>query len=981
MRCFCRPRSFDYEIQSAAYNLYCVVVGIDPQLELSSSEVVAGAHHDDLVGIDGPAEELLRWLMVADNGDMGVKIKAIVGPAGIGKTTLAMEVHRRLQSQNGDHFQCCVVAKSVPDKSRLLQTILSQIMDQEALSTPDSQTVMMEDTPELLAQLADKISEVLSDKRYFAILDHISYRSDWEMIERAFPKHKDRNRGSRILFTTRDERIAEDVRSEQTKWIAEEYSYSTTVYIMKPLNFINSKMLLRMTAFVGSMDDCPTDNLELLCEEILAECKGMPLLITCMADWLNQQQQQHDSSAVPRAELVGRMFNHFLEKLSSGRNNELCLQSLYLSMFPQGYVFDRDDLIIKWLEQGGKKDYNIAGDLAFFKLYGNPLSGLYLLSRQKLYTSFSKLVDWNIITPVAENPRINHGGDDLCLWQINPLMRRFLASIAAENGYVFTSSTLSSAPRSGGKNTRIARRLALHNPDPRLPEMLQQMDLSHTRSLVISGLVNRTTIPLDKFAYLVLLDLEGWKNLKDEDLLQICKMFMLRYLSIRNTGISKLPPQIKELCILRTLDISQTHITELPLEVCELTFLIMLNLTGTRIRQLPEKIVQLDQLEYFLFGGIGSAMIYIDETVLTKMPETMFSLHTLATIDLSELSAKSVESLGYLSRLRVLEITWSFHQCVDKAYQEALRSSMKGWKNLESLTIHCGLGCSMEFMASLSDPPNELEKFKVTAGRFVSVPRWIKEHQNLAFLQITVCRLVQDDVKILADLVKLKHLVLCLEFIPEKEIVIESEGFRKLQKISFECPVPWLSFKEGTMPWLEYLKLKICSGPANQDIVVPSGLTNLRWIKEVVICYSKWCSNSSSIKRTVEAVKKQVAMHRDPIDLVINGVPQKIEALDGETERATGSGTKGDAEALDEETKSGTKIGTEDCVEILYKVTESQIENEIEDDVQAATQIQSEIEEIEDEIMIQPSSQEQDSVDKFKVKARKFTNVLSFWRY
>ena len=51
----------------------------------------------------------------------------------------------------------------------------------------------------------------------------------------------------------------------------------------------------------------------------------------------------------------------------------------------------------------------------------------------------------------------------------------------------------------------------------------------------------------------------------------------------------------------------------------------------------------------------------------------------------------------------------------------------------------------MEFLGSLEEWGEEwgtlmsLEKFKVTAGRFASVPPWIDGLEHLAFLQITVC--------------------------------------------------------------------------------------------------------------------------------------------------------------------------------------------------------------------------------------------------
>ncbi|XP_052136484.1 disease resistance protein Pikm1-TS-like [Oryza glaberrima] len=911
-RCFRRPRSFDHDNPFMAYILYCLCSDYR-RLELPSSELMpsppqaaqveAAAVHGHLVGIDSTANELLGWLMAADES---LRVMAIAGPAGIGKTTLAMELHRRLRCQT--HFQCHVVANFSrrPHRSKLLpQTILKQIIEQlEAPSPNSSEITILMDDPELLAR---NISKRLKDKRYFALIDDIFDKSDWEMINGAFPNN---NCSSRILFTARDERIA--------GWCLS--NYNGIVHKMKPLSHSDSEKLLHIKAF-GTMDNCPPENLNLLCDEILTKCRGIPSFITGMADWLKQHQQQHGSSAIPRVEQVRLLLKQFEHWLSFDYRDELRQSSLYLSMFPRGYVFDKDHFVMKWLDEGLNR---IQRDL--------------ILNEE---ICFSELVDRSIITPAAEKCGPNLDEDDLCLWQVNPFVQKFLASKAAERGLVFTSSTLTSLPSCGGNNTRIARRLALHHPDPQLPAILQQMDLSETRSLLISGAVDRTTVALDKFGYLVLLDLQGWENLKDEDLLQICKMLMLRYLSVRNTRVSKLPPQIKELRILRTLDISRTNISEIPSEVCELERLQMLDLRGTWIRHLPEKVkelirlesldishtkisdlpsgvcrlpsletldlrgtlisqlpdqfVQIKQLRHLIVGGAGarSGMIDSDRTVLTKLPEMIHQLRileTLATIDLSEFSAKSVESLGDLHILEVLAITWSFHQCSNKAYQQALRSSIERWTKLKSLTIHCGLGCSMEFLGSLTEPPNKLEKFKIIDGKFASVPRWIRGLKQLTFLQITVCKQVAGDVKILAGLIELQRLVLGLEFIPEKAIVIEKEGFKMLERFSLDCPVPWLTFEEEAMPKLTYLRLNLHGSPAS-EMSVPSGINYLKKLTEVTLCYNIRYINSPNIKdMTTDAVSKEVAKHSNTIDLFINGIRKDvIRSSDKKEESATGS--------------------------------------------------------------------------------------------
>ncbi|KAL5221392.1 hypothetical protein ABZP36_026105 [Zizania latifolia] len=886
------------EIEWAAYELYraaekCELPSSDPRPPPPPQ--AAKAFH--LIGIDGQAKKLLiRWLTASATDDKSIRIMGIVGPTGVGKTSLAMELHRRLRCQAAQHFQCCAAASfsRTPDScSLLLQCILFQIVDLETWSPHNSETTLLKEDPKLLAHI---ISELIQDKRYLILIDGIRNDSDWEIIKGAFPNN---NCGSKMLVTSRDESTIRMCFSD----------YDVAVHNMEHLNDSDSERLLRTKAF-GSMPNCPPDSLKPLYDEILSNCQGIPLFIIGMADWLKQHQQPHDSSAVHKTEQVRLLLKQFRQILLSFEDDdELRLPLLYLSMFPQGRVFDKYSLLMREIP-----------------VYWPDI--------------FSKLVNKNIVIPVAENSSLslNIEDDESCQWQVNPLMHHFFASKAAETGIAFTSTTLASATGSS-KTTRRARCLALHHPDPQLPGMLQELDLSHTRSLLISGAVDRILIPLGKFAYLVVLDLQGWDNLKDEDLLQICRMFMLRYLSVRNTRISKLPPQIKELDNLVTLDVSHTHISELPSEVFKITCLEVLDLRCTKISQLPKQYEYLpSRLSTLLVGDNG--VINSDETaVITNIPHSLMmaasstNLKTLATVDLSECSVSILEVLGDKENLRSLAITWSFHHCTDGAYQNVLVSTIKKLRALKFLTIQCGLGCSMEFLGSLNYPPKQLNKLKIIAGRFVSVPRWVEGLHNLTFLQITICRLVPYDVKILANLMVLKHLVLGLEFILEEEILIECNMFKKLQIFCLDCPVPWLTFKQGAMPKLQRLHLKIFSGPANQESVVPSGFTNLRSITEIVICYSKWCSNSSSIKMIVEAVRKQVAMHLKGIDLVINGRQENNETVG----RATKNECKCEyVDEFDEVTESAAECGTKDDFDVADEEAERR-----------ATHIQSEIEEIE----------------------------------
>ncbi|CAL4991716.1 unnamed protein product [Urochloa decumbens] len=729
-----------------------------------------------------------------------------------------------------------------------------------------------------LLQLARRVSERLRDKRYFILIDDMYLRreADWEKIKDAFP---DDNLGSRILITTRFPSVA---------WFCCSDS-GGLVHVMKPLNKKDSKRLFLLKAF-GSVDVPLPENDILFVDKTLMRCEGIPLFLCGMADSFKQQLQQqrqqhqqhqeeakdevHQRIGIYNEEQASQLPKQIEQALASTFDDipyELRSLSLYMSMFPYGYTFDNDRPIMKWLCE------DLTDDWDEWRNVDDADAEKY----------FSQLVNTNVITLMAASYKSNQDEGVAFQWHVNHFMQQFLASKSAETCFAFTSATINleaASARGHGNKTRIRRRLAVHHSDPSLPSLFETIDLSQTRSLAVSGTIS--TIPFNKFN-LVVLDLEGWENLKDDDLQQVCrsKMLFLQYLSVRNTRVSKLPDEIKELCSL-----------------------MMLDLRGTQIRQLPKQIVGLrSTLRAMLLGSEGTMIYPIAQD--PRVPHDIQRLHmlsTLATIDLSEQPATFVEALGAMENLRVLAITWSFHQSSDRAYREALWSSIRKWKRLKSLTIHCGLGCSMEFLGVLSYPPTGLEEFKVTVGRFATVPKWISKLEYLSFVQITICRQDKDDVNILRDLPKLQCLIIGLDFIPEEAIVIESDGFCELQRFSVDCPLPCLTFETGAMGKLTYLQLKFCACPTNSQVSVPSGIGSLRSLSEVVLCYNEWYTNSANVMMIVKTTREAIAKHENQIDLFINGVHDySVQVADVEVVSAIGTqsgmdtGTEYDAQAND----------------------------------------------------------------------------------
>lgn len=109
----------------------------------------------ELVGIDGPRNELMKWLS-DEEGESAqqLKVASIVGSGGLGKTTLAKQVY----DNRGSNFECSafVSISRKPDMAKILSSVLSQLCNQVCSKAGA-------EDPQLII---DKIRSFLKDKRY-----------------------------------------------------------------------------------------------------------------------------------------------------------------------------------------------------------------------------------------------------------------------------------------------------------------------------------------------------------------------------------------------------------------------------------------------------------------------------------------------------------------------------------------------------------------------------------------------------------------------------------------------------------------------------------------------------------------------------------------------------------------------------------------------------------------------------------------------
>jgi len=105
----------------------------------------------DLLGIGDSRAKLIN--MISNVAERRMKVVSVLGPAGVGKTTLATEVYRQMGGQFD--YRAFVRASRMPDTRRLLRSIISQV--QRHQQPPHGLPVQ---------ELIDNLREHLQQKRY-----------------------------------------------------------------------------------------------------------------------------------------------------------------------------------------------------------------------------------------------------------------------------------------------------------------------------------------------------------------------------------------------------------------------------------------------------------------------------------------------------------------------------------------------------------------------------------------------------------------------------------------------------------------------------------------------------------------------------------------------------------------------------------------------------------------------------------------------
>ncbi|XP_037488226.1 disease resistance protein RGA5-like [Triticum dicoccoides] len=698
-----------------------------------------------------PPNKLVELLDLHDEGK-ALKVITITGCAGVGKTTAARALYHRY----GGKFQCraFVTVSRNPDMRGFLTSILSQLKAPPPHRFPD--------VPDLIGA----IGKHLQGKRYIIVIDDLWTSSVWNIISRAFPRG---DYCSRIITTTQIDDVALACCSYDPVYI----------YKMFPLNDPESRKLFFGIVF-GSEDGCPIDIKE-VSYDIVKKCSGLPFAVVNIARLLASESHivrerwEHIQDSLPSTsedmiDVLNLLYNILPHLMYNSLPPRLRTCLLYLSMYSEGHVIKKDELVKQWVTEG------------FLSAVGGR-------NTQEIAEGyFDELVFRGMVQAVD----INNNGEVLSC-TVHQMVLDFIRLKSMEENFIinvdFFQSTLALPDK--------VRRLSIQFGGVKGAYIPESIVTSHVRSLIFWGFFKCIPPIMDYYGFLRVLILHIWADEEKEsfDLTGIGKLLLLNYLKIESNTTIKLPDKIQRLQHLETLQVN-ARLTVVPSDIVSLPRMLCLSLPSDA--DMP--------------SGIGR----------------MTSLHTLGYFDLSNNPADSVKDLDHLTNLGDLHLTcakldnynlqnnikllgsvlWELIslKCLTLAPADSSDINTLADAGASSMGI-CFDGLRLKLCQEASRPwalqRLELSRHCCTFSR---LPEWIGILLNLRILRIAIRELSEEDIHVLKGLRFLTALTLYAQTAPADRIVIK-EGFEVLTYFKFMCGAPCLSFVPGAMPKVQKIKL------------------------------------------------------------------------------------------------------------------------------------------------------------------------------
>ncbi|XP_022153775.1 putative disease resistance protein RGA4 [Momordica charantia] len=308
------------------------------QITMERNETCSFSNEEEVIGRDDDKKKVKHLLLDMDMNVMhNVLFVMIVGMDGIGKTTLAKSLY------NDDDVSKCFDSRIWIWVSGQFEVkvIVKKMIESATGSSINPNVKGME-------ALLIELQKVIRGKKYMLVMDDVWNESGekWNELKHLLMGGA---RGSKILITKRDNKVATEIES------------MTSLLTLEGLRESKSWSLFRSVAFKEGNEPA-NPNLIKLGKEILVGCGGVPLVIrqigrllsstTSEKEWMSFKenellealQQNGIDNNYPMTSILKLSYNHLPSNLKP------CFA--YLSLFPKGTSLKINDLIRQWIAQG-----------------------------------------------------------------------------------------------------------------------------------------------------------------------------------------------------------------------------------------------------------------------------------------------------------------------------------------------------------------------------------------------------------------------------------------------------------------------------------------------------------------------------------------------------------------------------------------------------------------------------------------------------
>ncbi|CAA7400549.1 unnamed protein product [Spirodela intermedia] len=727
-------------------------LGGEPERQIDNTvrerrRVVLHAPDADLVGMDEEKNRILRHLL--DGSRKRRSVISIVGMGGLGKTTLAKRVFNEAKARFSLSVWIDVSQQYSPES--LLRDILRKL----------TVTGVKELEEMTRAQCEEKLYETLEAENYLIVMDDVWDTEVWKILSRHLP---DAQNGSRVLITTRDKKVARAA------------DPSTPPLELRPLSKEESWELLSKKAFPNQEDieAICSESLRNLGKEIARKCGGLPLALVVLGGLLSTKDPSFWAWKRLADTLVwenmeeGRVCLDILALSYEDLPRHLKWCFLYFSSLPEDFEIEVDKLIRLWIAEG----------------FVEQREGETLEETAEDY--LEELVQRCMVIRVQDES----GPIIEVSCRIHDLLHDLTVAEAKEVGFLVSHGIRDDEGVSQLDSS--VRRLSLQGEktwcwDSKSTPRLRTFLSFGTRCQVD---INRVFSDRD-LKLLKVVDLEG--ALFDELPEEVGDLIHLRYLCLKNTGITSLPSSVAKLRHLQCLDAKWTEIKTMPRGVWKIEAL--------RQVIVPEKVEP-----EMLVAGLSNLQV------------------------LKEVRAgRWIDScLGSLTSLRELQI-----RGIKDCHHPALSSWLLKLPRLKKLGLR---GESIPDCLWTSSSFSSLQVLSLL-GIVRKPPQQSSSGgdqwpPNLTKVTLGGTSLGQDSIAALEKLPELTYL--CLRWSYEgNEMICSPGGFPKLEFLvlySLKKLERWV-IEAGAMPRLRRLEITYC----RKLEMLPEGLQQMAALKELVL--------------------------------------------------------------------------------------------------------------------------------------------------